>query len=160
MTEEWRKIEGYDKYEVSNLGQVRRGGRVLKPYVKPGNTTSYNLIYLCKDGVRIHKQVHRLVALAFLPNPENKTTVNHKDHDGLNNSVDNLEWATSQEQNLYSPPPIGKSGQRYIGLTNSNSYQVRITRNCSVVYNKTFPTLPEAVKARDNYTLLLDGRTG
>jgi len=151
MTEEWRKIQGYEEYEVSNLGQVRRGDKVLKPRILPAKTTSYHLIGLYNDNIRKTLYIHRLVALAFLPNPENKRTVNHKDHDGLNNSLDNLEWATSQEQTLHSPTPLGILGQRNIRMIKCGSYQVQIMRDYKQVFNKTFPTLPEAVKARDDF---------
>jgi hypothetical protein len=150
MTEEWRKIQGYEEYEVSNLGQVRRGQRVLKPVARPGKKTSYYHLALCKDSVKRSFYIHRLVALAFLPNPENKTTVNHRDHNGLNNCLDNLEWATYQEQNLHSPHPPGISGHLNI-RQRCGSYQVVIQRTRKTIFNKTFPTLPEAIKARDDF---------
>jgi hypothetical protein len=160
MTEEWRKIQGYDKYEVSNLGQVRRGGRVLKPFVFPDKKTSYLRVSLSKDGVQTVYQIHRLIALAFLPNPDNKPTVNHRDHNGLNNSLENLEWATHSEQRLHSPRPVGVSNTRHIYQNKSGSWYIQFKKQGKTIYTDTFPTLPEAVEARDNYTLLLDGRTG
>ena len=92
--EEWRAVVGYEgKYEVSNLGQVRsrklHTDLVLKQY--PG---TYKSIYLHKQG-RHYKLIHRLVAEAFIPNPDNKPQVNHIDGNKLNNNVSNLEWVTA-----------------------------------------------------------------
>jgi hypothetical protein len=152
--EEWRDIPDYENlYQVSSAGQVRRNGKIMKPWVHTDKTTSYYRVGLYKDGVEKIKLVHRLVALAFLPNPENKATVNHIDHNGLNNCLENLEWATPSEQKLHSPNPVGLSGHRNI-VNRGGSYQVRIMRNSRWVFNKTFKTLPEAVEARNNYLAL------
>lgn len=100
MTELWRKVNGFPRYEVSNSGKVRNAetGLVLKPVVCKG----YCIVSLSDDT---HKQknlkVHRLVAEAFLPNPNGKATVNHIDENKQNNEVVNLEWATSAEQNAH-----------------------------------------------------------
>ena len=105
MIEEWRSIEGYEGlYEVSNTGRVRSVDR----YVKVGYG-GYRLhkgkilkLELCNCGYysveitykykRNHFYVHRLVAEAFIPNPDNLAQVNHKDEDKTNNNVENLEW--------------------------------------------------------------------
>lgn len=99
--EEWRDIKGFEGlYQVSNLGNVKR----LKSYwckkeriVKQSpNNQGYLRLTLCKNNVKYPKRVHRLVAEAFLPNPDNLPQVNHKDENKLNNRVDNLEWCTAQ----------------------------------------------------------------
>lgn len=98
MIEEiWKDIEGYEgRYQVSNLGRVKRvtTGRILK---SGKNRGGYLYVNLCKQGVVSNKRIHRLVAQAFIPNPENKPDINHADEDKTNNMVSNLEWATRKE---------------------------------------------------------------
>ena len=84
----WQKIKDFEQYEVNELGQVRRNSRILVPYIRNG----YYSVGLCKNGKRIHKRVHRLVAEAFILNPDNLPIVNHKDGNKLNNNIENLEW--------------------------------------------------------------------
>lgn len=95
--EEWRDAVGFEGiYEVSNFGNVRRAdtGRALKGGL---NSYGYKVFSLSKDGKPHMSKGHRLVAQAFIPNPENKRDVNHKDGDKTNNFVDNLEWASRSE---------------------------------------------------------------
>lgn len=99
MIEEWKDIPSYPgMYEVSNLGRVRRNGKILKP-IK--DRYGYLLVNLYKNGIVRKFLVHRLVALAFLPNPQNLPQVNHKDENKTNNCLDNLEWCDSKYNNNY-----------------------------------------------------------
>lgn len=99
--EEWRPVKDYeDLYEVSNMGRIRSldrtslDGRSLKGEIMKPTICScgYSQIRLVKNGVRKSYMTHRLVAIAFIPNPNNLPEVNHKDENKLNNSIDNLEW--------------------------------------------------------------------
>lgn len=111
MEEVWKPIAGFEgKYEVSNLGQVRRLPANNMPMkMVPQMTTfdGYAKVGLYKDKRTRGYYVHRLVATAFIPNPNNLPLVNHKDETTLNNVVDNLEWADVMYNNNY-----GKSRER------------------------------------------------
>lgn len=107
MIEEWRAIEGYDGlYEVSNLGRVRSNNfyRFKEPHIISSHIRKdgYKTLALSKNNVTKTYTVHRLVANAFLPNPNNLEMINHKDEDRSNNCVENLEWCSRSYNQLYS----------------------------------------------------------
>ena len=105
MQEQWRPIEGYETlYEVSNFGSVRnKHGKLIKGFhqLKPSGL-GYWRTTLSKNQKAKHFQTHRLVAIAFIPNPENKPQVNHIDYNSINNNAKNLEWCTVSENELHS----------------------------------------------------------
>jgi hypothetical protein len=112
MQEEWKDIKGWEgQYKISSL-RPKTSGR-----------GKYHSISLCLNGLAKDLQIHRLVAEAFIPNPEGKPCVNHKDSNGLNNYVDNLEWCTYQENNHHAfrnnckikSPFNNKSGKFSVG---------------------------------------------
>ena len=99
--EEWKNVIGYEGlYEVSNKGNVRnvRRNTLLK---LSKNRYGYIQVYLYKNGIRTVFRVHRLVAEAFIPNPDNLPQINHKNEDKSNNCVENLEWCTAKYNNNY-----------------------------------------------------------
>ena len=95
----WKDIEGFPSYQVSDQGQVRNKntGHILK--LIP-DKDGYLRVHLHNDS--IVKRVHRLVAETFIPNPENKPQVNHKDGNKTNNCTCNLEWSTVRENNMHA----------------------------------------------------------
>ena len=104
MIESWKSIPYYDInpiYQISTLGRVKRitsdGERIIKPFRKHG----YLYVGLCKNGKQKHFRLNRLVAEAFIPNPDNLPAVNHKDEDKTNNQVNNLEWCTPKYNTNY-----------------------------------------------------------
>lgn len=110
MEEIWKDIEDYEGiYQISNLGRVKSLsrkdsiGREKKEKLRKIDLTTkgYPTITLYKDGKAKHKLIHRLVAIAFIPNPNNYPVVNHKDENPLNCRVDNLEWCTYLYNNTY-----------------------------------------------------------
>lgn len=101
MMEEWRAVPGYEGlYEVSNKGNVRNVRRNKLLRLQKTNN-GYIRVVLSKNRIKTGFQVHRLVALTFIPNPDNLPCVNHKDEDKINNSVNNLEWCTAKYNNNY-----------------------------------------------------------
>jgi len=118
-TEEWRAVAGYEGlYEVSNLGRVRKLANVSYRPNRWGTITEYHqkgkmlvpafdgkknylFIALSKEGTKTFFTIHRLVAKAFIPNPDNLPQVNHKDENKTNNRADNLEWCTNIYNSYY-----------------------------------------------------------
>ena len=109
IKEEWKDIKNYEGlYQVSNLGNVKslernksngKGLVKIDEKILTQNITNwgYGNVALYKNGARKHHKVHRLVAEAFIPNPNNKEQINHIDGNKLNNNVNNLEWNTRIE---------------------------------------------------------------
>lgn len=118
LVEEWRPVKGYEgRYEVSNFFNVkslnyRRTGKakLLKTYT---NEDGYIKVILCKNGKTKHCSVHRLVAEAFIPNPENKQQIDHiiPLSNGGKNELSNIRWATISE-NMNNPLTIQKQKNR------------------------------------------------
>ena len=120
MEEIWKPIENYENYSVSTFGQVRNEttGKILKGGKNKGRLQ----ISLWKNGIEKQFQIHRLVALAFIPNPEDKPEVDHIDNVPSNNKIQNLRWATRQENNRNTRiPSTNKSGVK--GVTWDKSRQ-------------------------------------
>ena len=104
MKEEWRDIKGYEgKYQISNLGRVKslnyKHTKKEKILSNVPDTEGYLLVSLYKSGKKKPFRIHKLVAIHFIPNPNNLPEINHKDEDKTNNGVSNLEWC-SIEYNL------------------------------------------------------------
>lgn len=152
----WKLIPGFDAYEVSNQGNVRRADKILKGNVQTNPNDGYKSVRLClcKEGIKSVHIVARLIAKAFIPNPDNLPEVDHIDKNSLNNNVTNLRWVTKQEQNLNRDMPLGKSGHRYI-RKHRNKWWVQIWRHKQHVFRKGFYTLKEAEEARDDMLAIL-----
>jgi|LGVF01.2.fsa_nt_gb hypothetical protein len=143
MKEIWKGIKDYKFHEVSNLGRIRSLDKVLviwnhtkkgfskqhrkgKILINQKSNRGYNIITLCQNNTYKTFSIHRLVALAFIPNPLNKATVNHKDFNQQNNTVDNLEWCTQKEniQHAFDNGRIekNKNGKKVAMLDKSGNF--------------------------------------
>lgn len=130
MEEIWKDIDNYEGYfQVSNTGRVRsldrtistaRGAVSIKGIIRKPNINNSGYLYLplTKNNVHWYAKVHRLVAKAFIDNPNNYSDVNHIDGNKLNNNVDNLEWCSHSENQkkafangLNYSPSLGRKGK-------------------------------------------------
>lgn len=130
MKEIWKDIEGYEGlYQVSNCGKVKslnyRNCGYSKDLVPKRNNSGYLWVELFKNGKRAPMLIHRLVANAFIPNPDKLPQVNHKDENPENNCIDNLEWCTSYYNVQYTfkrhPEKFGKKQGAYGPYKHKNS---------------------------------------
>lgn len=153
IKEIWKDIEGYPGYQVSNLGRVRslnyhRSGQVRVLELLKG-AHDYTQINLYKNGKMKGHKVHRLMAIAFLPNPDNLPCVNHKDCNPKNNfiwinddgSVDpeksNLEWCSYLYNNTYADR-LKKSGEKHSKRVAAYTFDGYLVG--------TYPSIKEAAK--------------
>lgn len=139
---EYRKIEGFP-YSVSNDGDVRndRNGYILKPVLSSGG---YYRVRLWLNGYAKNFLVHRLVAEAFIQNPNQKPEVNHKDGDKSNNCVENLEWVTGTENKRHCREVLGKINRNPNTEAANNACKKRIRCIDSGI---EYESITEAAKA-------------
>ncbi len=114
MNEIWKDVIGWENYyQISNTGYVRSKDRYMRHYqgglallkgklLSPNRVKGYLVATFFKDEHRERWLIHRLVAIHFISNPENKPTVNHKNTIKNDNRADNLEWATDSEQQIHA----------------------------------------------------------
>lgn len=136
----WRAIEGFDGYQVSNFGRVKsfmhKHPRILKPI--PFHLSNYLCTQIYKGKERFYLSIHRLVAQAFIPNPENKPQVNHVDGHKLNNHFSNLEWVTVSENMLHARDTgLLASGENSVRALLTNE-QIKWARSVFKPYDKEF----------------------
>lgn len=159
----WKPISGYEGlYEVSNFGRVKslelRNKSSIHERTKILNATDnghgYKIVGLTKNKKRNNFYVHRLVACAFIPNPDNLPVIDHIDHDRSNNKSQNLRWTTQKDnvrysRSLMSKPrkkPMTNTGERYISKQSKDGrYRLTIREKQIGV----FDTIEEAKEVRD-----------
>lgn len=92
----WKEIEGFDNYQISNLCRVKniKFNRLVKPLL---DNRGYIMVNLYKEGKMKRLSLHRLIAIAFIPNPENKPCIDHINTDRSDNRIENLRWCTQKE---------------------------------------------------------------
>lgn len=122
--EEWRAVPGYEGfYEISNLGRIRNYKKhILSPNIV---TNGYSMITLCKNKIHNRCLIHRLVAQAFIPNPNNYPTINHIDENKSNNCVNNLEWCTRSYNSRY-----GNRAKKFVEHTDFSKSTINGMKRC------------------------------
>lgn len=147
---EWKEIPNFPGYSINRDGYIMTTRRTNPVIMQPQLFHGYYKQNLFDGTHYTHKYIHRLLAEAFLPNPENLPEVDHIDRNPLNNDLSNLRWVTKSDNKINRRSKLGKLGEKHIRLSRK-SYQVTITRNRKAVFCKCFDTLEEAIQARDIY---------
>ena len=168
----WKDIAGFEGwYQVSNFGNVRSVDRIIEQWSMYGHTimrrikgklitptdngNGYLIVSLRMKRYRENHYVHRLVAEAFIPNPNGKPAINHLDYNRSNNNAENLEWTTPVENMRYSAQRMRKiktnpkptsTGEKYITIR-KGKFRLNIQHG-DVRVDRTFATLDEAVAAK------------
>ena len=152
----WKQHPEHENYEVSTYGNIRtmRGGKwyVKKFYIQHG---------YAKTGIKyekrgfICKNIHRLVAETWIPNPDNLPTVDHLNRIKHDNRVENLRWADGTEQNVNREIRKGITGQENITLTKYEKFRVIIRRYGERVFDARFDDLEDAIFNRDAFLATL-----
>ena len=149
MTAEWRPVPD-SNLEVSNDGRVRRDGVETVPCL---DGCGYR--HICVNGMKV--LLHRLIAIAFIPNPEAKPCIDHANGDPLNNSVENLRWATHAE-NMRNRKAYKKASDLPRGVKMSGErFMARIGYNGERHYIGTFDTAEEASLHYEAHAVMMHG---
>ena len=170
--EVWKDIVGYEGlYQVSTLGRIKSLKRVVRWFSKNHwceridnekiltqevNSTGYSTVKFHVFGKKIKKNVHRIVAAAFIPNPFKKETINHKNGIRSDNRVENLEWATYSENNQHAYDVLHKRGC-FLGKATHNSRKVLRVDTKEVFRSVRAAAMSIGVNQSSLYEALLKG---
>lgn len=146
MQAEIKQIIGFPNYSVSSDGKVYRNGEAVNQYQ---NGRGYYRVFLYLQGERITKRVHRLVAEAFIPNPDRLPVVNHRNGNKLDNRVENLEWVTYKENTRQALESVTRETKPVIRI-NPKTGKVKEVfssiKSAARCYGYDYRTLYDAVK--------------
>jgi len=143
--EEWRQVAGFDKYEVSNMGNIRSNRGMLKP---GKDRYGYRQINLYNDCKRVTRKLYRLVLEAFNPNTEDKPQVDHINRIRDDDRLENLRWATARE-NVRNSKDFTEEMNGISRSEKNNTYVVRLNIDGHEKYFGSRKTLEEAKTLRD-----------
>jgi len=148
VMEEWKELVQFPGYWISSFGNIK-STRFNKEKLLSSQSDG-------KDGYLIKRLptgkiwIHREVALAFIPNPEQKPEIDHINRDKTDNRFENLRWATRSENSLNRKHKLPVSGHKYIQKVGDN-FKVHIRKLKQSVFNRTFQTLEDAIRERDAF---------
>ena len=149
MSENWKSIDEYENYEISDHGNVKNitTNKILKPSI---DSNGYYKLSLYKNKIKTTSKIHRLVAHAFLDNHDDKLCVDHIDRDKLNNHISNLRYATNSENSsnrtIGSNNTSGTTGVDF--RKDKNKWRARIIKEGRQINLGFFETKEEAIEAR------------
>lgn len=156
MEEEFKQVANYPNYSISNFGNIKniKTNRILKTRLRSG----YPSIDLTNTDGKKTFLIHRLVAMAFIENPQNKRYIDHINNNKLDNKATNLRWASNSENNHNKPiTSNNKSGCKGVSCMRNSKFRASICINYKTIYIGIFNTLEEAINARKlKETELLD----
>lgn len=162
--EVWKDIVDFPNYQISNLGNIKSLKRKMilkaRPVKKKNNYICYDVcLYNNTQALGFHKKIHRLVAEAFIPNPENKSEIDHIDRNPSNNNVNNLRWATKSENMLnIGIRSDNTSGEKNVYFCKQkNKWTIKQMIDGKETSYGFYNTKEEAIKAKKtgNYNLLV-----
>ena len=159
IQEEWRSISEYMNYQVSNLGRIRniRAGKNLKLRTAPSGYLTISLY--AESNLKTH-HVHRLVATEFIDNPDNKTEVDHIDHNRTNNCINNLRWALRSENHMNRNKQQKPCSSCFKGVrfhTHSQKWRAEIKIDGRKIYIGCFANEIDAARAYNDKAQQLFG---
>ena len=136
--EDWINLQNYEEYyEISNIGNIRRKegtfNRKIKNLGLRKHSGGYLYFQITINNISKNLTYHRVMAQHFIPNPENKPFVNHKDGNKLNNSLDNLEWVTASENMRHAYDTgleVGKKGEEH----HNSKYKEEEIKNIKLLF--------------------------
>ena len=149
-------IKEFPKYQINEEGIIRniKFGRIMKigTHTKKKTGITYKRLSLRKDKKQYNTLLHRLLAMTFIPNPDNLPDVDHSDSNSLNNTLNNLRWSSSSENQQNR----GVNKNNKLGIKNicydkvKNRYKFKKTVKGKLI-EKSFKTLDEAIECKDNW---------
>ncbi len=148
-------ICGFENYKIHRNGDVEnvKTNKILKAFT---NNMGYLNVGLCKDGKVTNMRIHRLIALHFIPNLDNKKCIDHIDRNKQNNNIDNLRWVTCSENRL-NTPIFGKSKFRGVCFNKpTNKWKAQITIDRKQKYLGLYTSEIDAAKAYNDFILSND----
>jgi hypothetical protein len=158
MEEVWKDIQNYEGlYQISNLGRVKslRYNIFMKTSLTPNG---YYKVSLSKNAKSKTYNIHRILGISFIPNPGNKSELDHIDRNKTNNNLSNLRWV-DRSDNIINRELHYNEYCNIQTICNNNNiyYRVKIKRNGIRIIDKTFTVLEEAIRYRnDCLTTILD----
>lgn len=147
-------IETFNNYAISNFGRIKnvKNGKILTPIT---NKQGYLEYTFCQNKIKKTFRIHRLVALYFIENPQNKPYVNHIDGDKTNNNVDNLEWCTAKENDEHARITGLKAQEKpilAINIITGEQICFKSVRECGGILGINAGTITKILKRKRNQT--------